>query len=193
MYFLSMGVKRSVNVQEGFREKVQHPLYYIVLTWWVDERSACRIPHTCKLQHRWNKSGRSTRPRSILARSFWVSERHWSRRRTYYSLRCLALVRCSARAESENRESKQKYLALVYTTQVNSAFRTIWLVPQSRNIKCIHLPSCGFRRKEMARETRFIRKWNNSLGTAIKLVSVNSGGYFPSRYPPLFTSTLVNG
>ena len=36
---------------------------------------------------------------------------------------------------------------LVYTTQVNSAFRAIWLVPQARDIKC-YSPPGGFRRKK---------------------------------------------
>ena len=46
---------------------------------------------------------------------------------------------------------------LVYTTQVNSAFRAIWLVPLSRDIK-YYSPPGGFRRKKMSRETHFIRK-----------------------------------
>ena len=50
-----------------------------------------------------------------------------------------------------------EYSKLVYTTQVNSAFRAIWLVPQSRDIKCYSLPG-GFRRKKMACETHFVRK-----------------------------------
>ena len=80
---------------------------------------------------------------------------------------------------------------LVYTTQVNSAFRAIWLVPQSRDIK-YYSPPGGFRVKKMSRETHFIRKWSNFLGIAIKLVlyilkqllasvSVTSGGYLPRR------------
>ena len=40
---------------------------------------------------------------------------------------------------------------LVYTTQVNSAFRAIWLVPQSRDIK-YYSPPGSFRRKKMVRE-----------------------------------------
>ena len=83
------------------------------------------------------------------------------------------------------------YHSLVYTTQVNSAFRAIWLVPQSRDIK-YYSPLGGFRVKKMSRETHFIRKWSNLLGIAIKLVlyilkqlfasvSVISGGYLPRR------------
>ena len=44
---------------------------------------------------------------------------------------------------------------LVSTTQVNNAFRAMWLVPHSRNIKW---PPGDLRRKKMARETHFIRK-----------------------------------
>ena len=85
----------------------------------------------------------------------------------------------------------QWYMSLVYTTQVNSDFRVIWLVPQSRDIEW-YSPPCGFGRKKLARETHFIRKWSNYLGIGIKLVlyilkqlfasvSVNSGGYLPHR------------
>ena len=74
---------------------------------------------------------------------------------------------------------------------MNSAFRAIWLVPQSRDIK-YYSPPGGFRVKKMSRETHFIRKWSNFLGIAIKLVfyilkqlfasvSVTSGGYLPRR------------
>ena len=49
------------------------------------------------------------------------------------------------------------YLMLVYTTQVNSAFCAIWLVPQSRDIE-YYSPPGGFRVKKMSRETHFIRK-----------------------------------
>ena len=74
---------------------------------------------------------------------------------------------------------------------MNSAFRAIWLVPQSRDIKYYSLPG-GFRVKKMSREPHFIRKWSNFLGIAIKLVlyilkqlfasvSVTSGGYLPRR------------
>ena len=52
---------------------------------------------------------------------------------------------------------KSHYHGLVYTTQVNSAFRAIWWVPQSRDIKYYSLP-CGFWFKKMSRETHFIRK-----------------------------------
>ena len=82
---------------------------------------------------------------------------------------------------------------LVYTTQVNIAFRTIRLVPQSRNIKW-YSPPGGFWKKQMAREPHFIGKYkiSNYLGIAIKLVlyivkqlfasvSVTSGGYLPRR------------
>ena len=83
------------------------------------------------------------------------------------------------------------YIVLVYTTQVNSAFLAIWLVPQSWDIK-YYSPPGGFRVKKMSRETHFIRKWSNFLGIAIKLVlyilkqlfasvSVNSGEYLPRR------------
>ena len=129
---------------------------------------------------------------------------------------------CCQREESSGRESRWisvnvmfyspsqsiEYWRLVYTTQVNSAFRAIWWIPQSRNIKC-YSPPGGFRRKKMAREPHFIRKWNRYLGIAIKLVlyilkqlfasvSVNSDGDLPRRsdsvlkYPPLFTSTSAN-
>ena len=40
-----------------------------------------------------------------------------------------------------------KFMCLVYTTQVNSAFRAIWLVLQSWTIKC-YSPSGGIRRKK---------------------------------------------
>ena len=74
---------------------------------------------------------------------------------------------------------------------MNSAFRAIWLVPQSRDIK-YYSPPGGFRVKKMSRETHFNRKWSNFLGIAIKLVlyilkqlfasvSVTSGGYLPRR------------
>ena len=49
------------------------------------------------------------------------------------------------------------YSFLVYTTQVNTAFRAIWLVPLSRDIK-YYSPPGGFRRKKMSRETHFSRK-----------------------------------
>ena len=102
------------------------------------------------------------------------------------------------------------YLELVYATQVNSAFRAIWLVPQSRDIK-YYSPPGGFRVKKMSRETHFIRKWSNFLGIAIKLVlyilkqlfasvSVNGGGYLPRqsgsvnihRYSPPLLRIIVN-
>ena len=74
---------------------------------------------------------------------------------------------------------------------MNSAFRVIWLVPQSRDIK-YYSPPGGFWVKKMSHETYFIRKWSNFLGIAIKLVlyilkqlfasvSVTSGGYLPRR------------
>ena len=83
------------------------------------------------------------------------------------------------------------YIYLVYTTPVNSAFRAIWLVPLSRDIK-YYSPPGGFRRKKMAREPHFVVKYSSYLGTAIKLVlyilkqffasvSVSSGGYLPRR------------
>ena len=83
------------------------------------------------------------------------------------------------------------HIRLVYTTQVNSAFRAIWLVPQSRDIK-YYSPPGGFRVTKMSRETHLIRKWSNFVGIAIKLVlyilkqlfasvSVTSGGYLPRR------------
>ena len=74
---------------------------------------------------------------------------------------------------------------------MNSAFRAIWLVPQSRDIK-YYPPPGGFRVKKMSCVTLFIRKWSNFLGIAIKLVlyilkqlfasvSVTSDGYLPRR------------
>ena len=93
---------------------------------------------------------------------------------------------------------------------MNSAFRGIWLVPQSRDIK-YYSPPGGFRVKKMSRETHFIRKWSNFLGIAIKLVlyilkqlfasvSVTSGGYLPRqsgsvnihRYSPPLRRIIVN-
>ena len=55
-------------------------------------------------------------------------------------------------------KSREKHYSLVlyiltgnnsreYTTQVNSTFRALWLIPQSRNIKC-YSPLGGFRRKK---------------------------------------------
>ena len=41
-------------------------------------------------------------------------------------------------------DSFMDYWPLVYTTQENSAFRVIWLVPQSRDIK-YYSPPGGFR------------------------------------------------
>ena len=84
-----------------------------------------------------------------------------------------------------------RHSVLVYTTQANSAFRAIWLVPQSRDFK-YYSPPGGFRVKKMSRETHFIRKWSNFMGIAIKFVlyilkqlfasvSVTSGGYLPRR------------
>ena len=100
--------------------------------------------------------------------------------------------------------------ASIYTTQVNSAFSEIWLVPQSRDIKC-YSPPGGFRVKKMSCETHFIRKWSNYLGIAIKLVvyilkqlfasvSVTGGGYLPRRsgsvnihrYSPPLLRIIVN-
>ena len=43
--------------------------------------------------------------------------------------------------------SSSRYLELIYTTPVNSAFRAIWLVPLSRDIK-YYSPPGGFRRKK---------------------------------------------
>ena len=93
---------------------------------------------------------------------------------------------------------------------MNSAFRAIWLVPQSRDIK-YYSPPGGFRVKKMSRETHFIRKWSNFLGIAIKLVlyilkqlfasvSGTSGGYLPRRsgsvnihrYSPPLLRIIVN-
>ena len=65
--------------------------------------------------------------------------------------------------------NQEGYVVLVYTTPVNSAFRAIWLVPQSRDIKC-YSPPGGSRRKKMAREPHFIGKEKKCLGIAIKLV-----------------------
>ena len=89
------------------------------------------------------------------------------------------------------------YFSSVYTTQVNSAFRASWLVPQSRNIRW-YSPSGGFRRKKW-RASPILSEYKilNYLRFAIKLllhilkqlfagVSVNSGGYLPRR------SGLVN-
>ena len=105
---------------------------------------------------------------------------------------------------------EESYHILVYTTQVNSAFRAIWLVPQSRDIK-YYSPPGGFRVKKMSRETHFIRKWSNFLGIAIRLVlyilkqlfasvSLTSGGYLPRRsgsvnihrYSPPLLRIIVN-
>ena len=61
------------------------------------------------------------------------------------------------------------YNYLVYTTPVNSAFRAIWLVPLSRDIK-YYSPPGGFRRKKKAREPQFVVKYSSYLGTAIKPV-----------------------
>ena len=102
------------------------------------------------------------------------------------------------------------YAILVYTTPVNSAFRAIWLVPLSRDIK-YYSPPGGFRRKKMAREPHFVVKYSSYLGTAIKLVlyilkqlfasvSVTSGGYLPRRsgsvnihrYSPPLRRIIVN-
>ena len=44
------------------------------------------------------------------------------------------------------------YQVLVYTTQVNSVFRAIWLVPQSQDIKW-YSPPCCFRRKTWRAKT----------------------------------------
>ena len=92
---------------------------------------------------------------------------------------------------------------------MNSAFRAIWLVPLSRDIK-YHSPPGGFRRKKMVREPHFVVKYSSYLGTAIKLVlyilkqlfasvSVNSGGYLPHwsgsvnihRYSPPLRRIIV--
>ena len=93
---------------------------------------------------------------------------------------------------------------------MNSAFRAIWLVPQSRDMK-YYSPPGGFWAKKMSRKTHFIRKWSNFLGIAIKLVlyilkqlfasvSVTSGGYLPRRsgsvnihhYSPPLLQIIVN-
>ena len=93
---------------------------------------------------------------------------------------------------------------------MNSAFRAIWLVPLSRDIK-YYSPPGGFRRKKMSREPYFVVKYSSYLGTAIKLVlyilkqlfasvSVNSGGYLPRRsgsvnihrYSPPLRRIIVN-
>ena len=94
-----------------------------------------------------------------------------------------------------------RHCVLVYTTQVNSAFRAIWLVPQSRDIK-YYSPPGGFRVKKMSRETHFIRKWSNFLGIAIKLVlyilkqlfasvSVTSGSVNIHHYSPPLLRIIV--
>ena len=62
--------------------------------------------------------------------------------------------------EQKRSQKSQKALSAfstVYTTQVNSAFRAIWLVPQSRTMKYYSAPG-GFRRKKIARKTHFFRK-----------------------------------
>ena len=51
-------------------------------------------------------------------------------------------------AHPHNHKQCQWYLHLVYTTQVNSAFRAIWLVPLSRDIK-YYSPPCDFRGKKL--------------------------------------------
>ena len=71
-----------------------------------------------------------------------------------------------------------RYLLLVYiTTQVNSAFRAIWLVPQSQDIKW-YSPPGGFERKKMACKTQLVLYILKQLFAS---VSVNSGGYLPRR------------
>ena len=67
------------------------------------------------------------------------------------------------------RPDNKYHLQLVYTTPVNSAFRAIWLVPLSRDIK-YYSPPGGFRKKKMAREPHFVVKYSSYLGTAIELV-----------------------
>ena len=87
--------------------------------------------------------------------------------------------------------SSNSYLLLVYTTQVNSAFRAIWLVPQSRHIKWYSLPG-GFRRKKKI--VLYILK------QLFAEVEVNSGGYLPRRsgsvnihrYSPPLRRIIVN-
>ena len=84
-----------------------------------------------------------------------------------------------------------RYRYLVYTTQVNSAFRAIWLVPRSE----IHLLATSggkkWRAKPISSENKITYLW-----IAIKLVlyilkqlfasvSVNSGGYLPRRSGPV--------
>ena len=128
-------------------------------------------------------------------------------------MKFLSLWRCSGCSllrDCSTPATNSGYFKLVYTTQVNSAFRAIWLVPQSRDIK-YYSPPGGFRVKQMSRETHFIRKWSNLLGIAIKLVlyilkqlfasvSVTSGGYLPRRsgsvnihhYSPPLLRIIVN-
>ena len=50
-------------------------------------------------------------------------------------------------SESPRLVAWHQYALLVYTTPVNSAFRAIWLVPLSRDIK-YYSPPGGFRRKK---------------------------------------------
>ena len=74
------------------------------------------------------------------------------------------------------------YQCLVYTTQVNSAIRAIWLAPKSRDIKHYSPPGGFWVEKRKSRETHFIRKESHSLGIAIVLYILKQ----------LFASVSVN-
>ena len=102
----------------------------------------------------------------------------WPIQYTYFAYTKKSLLNCDK-------------IPLVYTTLMNSAFRAIWLVPQSRNIKCIHLLAAS-KGKTWLASLILSKKYSNYLGIAINVclyilkqlfvsVSVNSGGYLPRR------------
>ena len=73
-----------------------------------------------------------------------------SRRVTLYRAssaqgRIAKLLSRHRRRNSQSKSKSAQYSELVYTTPVNSAFRAIWLVPLSRDIK-YYSPPGGFRR-----------------------------------------------
>ena len=71
------------------------------------------------------------------------------------------------------------YCTLVYTTQVNSAFRAIWLVPLSRDIK--YYSPGGFHLWTKCRMRPISSENKVTIWELVLNLSVNSGWYLPRR------------